>query len=129
MWLELLRKILEACLIPLAGALTGWIIAVINAKIKEIKASTDNVLAHKYLDMLEQTVTDCVIATNQTYVEALKDQDLFDEEAQKEAFRRTYNAVIAILSEDAKEYLQAISGDLSTLVTSKIEAEVNSNKG
>lgn len=125
MWMDLLRSILEICLIPVIGALAAWLIAVINAKTNELKAKTDNALAQKYLDMLSQTVTDCVITTNQVYVEALKDQDLFDAEAQKAAFNMTYKAVLNILSDEAKEYLQNLSGDLSELIRNKIEAEVN----
>lgn len=128
MWLELVKSILEICLVPIIGALSAWLITVINAKTNEIKALTNNVLAKKYLDMLAQTVTDCVTATNQTYVEALKEKDLFDAEAQQEAFKMTYKAVLTILSDDAKEYLQNLSGDLSTLISNKIEAEVNSSK-
>ena len=41
---------------------------------------------NKYLKMLSETITKCVIATNQTYVETLKKQGKFDEEAQKIAF-------------------------------------------
>ena len=78
--------------------------------------------------MLDKTITDCVIATNQTYVEALKDKDAFTAEAQKEAFNKTYNAVLAILSDDAKEYLTNAFGDLEAYIKSKIEAEVNMNK-
>lgn len=126
MWMDLLKSILEICLVPVIGALAAWLIAAINAKTNEIKAKTDNVLAQKYLDMLAQTVTDCVITTNQVYVEALKNQDLFDAEAQKAAFNMTYKAVLNILSDDAKEYLQNLSGDLTELIRSKIEAEVNS---
>lgn len=128
MWLELIKSILEICLVPIIGALSAWLIAAINAKTNEIKALTNNALAKKYLDMLAQTVTDCVTATNQTYVEALKEKDLFDAEAQQEAFKMTYKAVLTILSDDAKEYLQNLSGDLSTLISNKIEAEVNSSK-
>ena len=36
--------------------------------------------------MLSETITKCVVATNQTYVETLKKQGKFDKEAQKIAF-------------------------------------------
>ena len=55
-------------------------------------------------------------------------QGKFDAEAQKEAFLLTSNAVIEILSDDAKIYLTAAVGDLNTYITKKIEAEVNINK-
>ena len=78
--------------------------------------------------MLAETITECVIATNQTYVNALKDKNAFDLDAQKEAFKRTYEAVMSILSEDAIHYLENIYGDLNAYITGKIEAEVNKNK-
>ena len=69
-----------------------------------------------------------VIATNQTYVESLKKQGKFDAEAQKVAFNQTYEAVMCILSEEAKEYLNEAVGDLNLYITQKIEAEVQLNK-
>ena len=79
--------------------------------------------------MLSETITKCVIATNQTYVETLKKQGKFDEEAQKIAFQKTYEAVIAIINDDAVEYLTAAMGDFKTFLMESIEAEVNENKG
>ena len=78
--------------------------------------------------MVADTVSACVIATNQTYVEALKKDNAFTAEAQKAAFNLTYNAVMAILTEEAKEYLEEIDGDITIYITNKIEAEVNLSK-
>ena len=78
--------------------------------------------------MLSNTICECVIATNQTYVDSLKAQGKFDIEAQKKAFEMTYNSVINILTDDAKLYLTNIYGDLNTYITNMIEAEVNKNK-
>ena len=78
--------------------------------------------------MVSQTIEDCVIATNQTYVESLKAQNAFDKEAQKIAFNKTLNAVMAILSEDAKAYIRETSGDLTFYLTQQIEIKVNKTK-
>ena len=128
MVLEMLQKIFEVCIFPLLGILTGYLILFINKKSKELQAQTDNELYKKYINMLEQTIVNCVIATNQTYVDALKEQDAFDAEAQKEAFKRTYDQVMTILNDDAKVYLEAAVGDLNAYITSMIEAQVNINK-
>lgn len=128
MWLDLLMEIFEVCIIPLLGVLTAFTIKWINAESNKIKQKTDNEIYQKYLDMLTQTITDCVIATNQTYVESLKNKQVFDKAAQAEAFQLTYNAVMDILSEDAKAYLTAATGDFEEYVIQKIEAEVNANK-
>ena len=78
--------------------------------------------------MINDTITDCVIATTQTYVDSLKKQGAFDAEAQKAAFKMTYEAVIKLLTDEATEYLNAAVGDLNLYITQKIEAEVNLNK-
>lgn len=124
-WLELLYEILEVCIIPLLGVLTVYVVKFINKKSEEITAKTDNDLAKKYVNLLSTTISDCVIATNQTYVEALKKENVFTKEAQEEAFKLTYDAVMNVLSDDAKTYLTNLYGDLTAYVQTKIEAEVN----
>jgi hypothetical protein len=79
--------------------------------------------------MIYNTVSNCVIATNQTYVNSLKESGNFDEVAQKEAFNKTLTAVLAILTNDAKAYITEVTGDLNIYLTQLIEAEVNKNKG
>lgn len=127
-WLPLLYEILQVCVIPLLGVLTAFIVKYINMKSVEIQANVDNDTADKYIAMVADTVSACVIATNQTYVEALKKENAFTAEAQKEAFQLTYNAVMAILTDEAKEYLAEIYGDVAAYITNKIEAEVNISK-
>ena len=127
-WTEILQQIFELCIIPLLGILTGCLIKAIKNKTNELSAKSKNALTEKYINMLSQTITDCVIATNQTYVDSLKKQNIFDHEAQKEAFNRTYQSVMSILSEEAKKYLTEAYGDLSAYITAKIESEVNSTK-
>ena len=127
-WMVLLQQIFEMCIIPLLGVLTLYIVQYIRTKTTELNNKNDNEMLSKYITMLSDTVIDCVIATNQTYVDSLKTQGKFDAEAQKIAFEMTYNAVIKVLNDDAKNYLTNIYGDLSTYITNMIEAEVNRNK-
>lgn len=127
-WLELLYKIAEVCLIPLLGVLTAFFIKWLKAKEAELLVKVENDTADKYVSMVAQTITDCVIATNQTYVETLKKQGSFDAEAQKIAFQKTLDAVIAVLSDDAKAYLSELYGDITAYLTTRIEAEVNLQK-
>lgn len=128
MWLEMLEQIFDLCIVPLLGILTTYLIKLVNNKINEIKIENNDRTVQKYLDMLNQTITDCVIATSQTYVESLKKDKAFDAEAQKKAFQLTYDAIINIMSEDAKVYLTEAVGDLQLYIQQKIEAEVNINK-
>ena len=125
---ELITTIFQVCIIPLLGVLTTFLVKWLQIRSSELQIKMDNEVANKYMDMLTNTITECVLATNQTYVEALKQQNKFDLEAQKIAFDKTSEAVMAILTEDAKEYLESAVGDLELFIRQKIEAEVNLNK-
>ena len=127
-YMALLQQIFEVCIIPLLGILTTYFIVFIKNKSNELKEVTDNELYKKYIDLLQDTIVRCVIATNQTYVENLKNKNAFDKEAQEEAFKMTYDAVMVILTDDAKDYLNNAVGDLQLYVTKLIEAQVNMSK-
>lgn len=111
----------------MAGLLTAYIIVLIKNKTKQITDKTDSDLADKYINMLSETIQTCVIATNQTYVNNLKKENMFDAEAQKTALNMTADAVKQILSADAQKYLNDAYGDVSALILQKIEAEVAQN--
>lgn len=127
-WNNILTQIFELILFPLLIIGSTYLIYFLSVKTKEIKDKTDNDTFDKYLDMLNNTITQCVIATTQTYVEALKKEGKFDAEAQKIAFQKTYDNVMSILTAESKYYLQTALGDLEAYVNNKIEAEVALNK-
>lgn len=127
-WLELLQQIFEVCLIPALGILTAFFIKWLRAKEIEVLDKIDNDTADKYVALLFDTISVCVSATTQTYVDALKKQGKFDANAQKVAFQMTLEAVMSVLTEEAKIYLTNIYGDLSAFIASKIEAEVKAQK-
>ena len=127
-WMKMLQEIFEVCIIPLLGILTTYLIGFIKTKLQEVKETTENEIYKKYIDLLQDTIIRCVIATNQTYVENLKNKNAFDKEAQEIAFKMTYESVMAILTDDAKEYLETAVGDLQLYITKLIEAQVNLSK-
>ena len=127
-WQQYITPIFEICILPLLGILTKMLIDFLKTKSQEAKEKAANETAAKYIDMLTNTITSCVMATNQTYVETLKAKGEFTKDAQKEAFLKTYKNVMDILSIDCKIYLENTFGDLQTYITNKIEAEVKANK-
>ena len=127
-FVTLVPVLFQMVLIPLLAILTKYITTWIQIKINELTQNKNDKTFTKYMTMLQDTVIDCVIATNQTYVEALKTQGKFDAEAQKIAFQKTYDAVMQILTEDAVTYLNEALGDLDAYVNTLIEAQVNMQK-
>lgn len=120
--------IFELCIIPLLGLAVGFLTTWLNAKKKEAQAKTDNEVAQKYIGVAFDVINTCVIATSETYVKAMKNQNMFDEEAQKTAFEKTKNAVMETLSDEAKKCLTNLYGDLDKYITNKIEEAVKNNK-
>ena len=123
------NEFIEYILPVLGTALLGYLVSYINKKKDALIEQVDSDIADKYIQKISETITDCVIATNQTYVEALKKEGAFTKEAQEEAFNRTLNNVLAILGEDCIDYLKTITSDVEAYLKNKIEAEVNLNKG
>ena len=127
-WLKLLQEIFTVCIIPLLGILTKYLITYIDTKKNIAIDQNINEIQKKYITLLAETIKTCVIATNQTYVDALKEKDAFTPEAQKEAFNKTLNAVLAILGEEGQKYLTEVYGDLNEYIINQIQAEVKANK-
>lgn len=127
-WMIFLEQLFNLAIYPIIGIAAMFVCYFFSVKIAELKQKTNNDVSKKYLDMLDNTITNAVLSTTQTYVESLKKQGKFDADAQKQAFNMTYEAVIKVLNDEAKKYLTTAVGDLDTYITNKIEAEVKINK-
>lgn len=112
----------------LLSALFAYLIVYINKKKQALLETSKSEIEKKYIEKISKTITDCVIATNQTFVEALKKENAFTKEAQEEAFQKTITNVMSILNEDCIEYLESITSDITVYLRNQIEAEVNKNK-
>lgn len=127
-WGAIIQDVFTVVLIPLLGLVTKYLIEFLHAKREEAKNKTSNETLKKYIDMLDATITRAVIATNQTYVNTLKEKGEFGQEAQKEALQKSYQAVMAVLNVDAVAYLEEAVGDLRSYILTGIEAAVNTQK-
>ena len=127
-WSKIIQEIFIVCIIPLLGILTKYFISFIETQRDAIIKESHSEIQNKYITLLAETIKTCVIATNQTYVDALKNKDAFTPEAQKEAFNKTLNAVLLILGEEGQKYLSEVYGDLNTYIINQIQAEVKANK-
>jgi uncharacterized membrane protein len=127
-WTNVLSQIFELIIYPVVSIAGIYITYLISTKIRDLKQKSDNETTKKYLDMLDVTIQNTVLATTQTYVDSLKKQGKFDAEAQKIAFEQTYDAIMKVLTDEAIKYITASVGDLETYVTNKIEANVKLSK-
>jgi hypothetical protein len=123
-WINVLEQTFELIIYPVLSIAGAYLTYLISVKIQESKQKAKDEKTQKYLDMLDITVHNAVLATTQTYVESLKKQGKFDVEAQKVAFTQTYDAVMKVLTAEATKYITTYVGDLETYITNKIEADV-----
>ena len=127
-WVDI-GNLIFSTLVPLALTVGAFALIIwVGIKKKEIQDKTKSDLVDKYLDMAERTIATAVLTTTQTYVEALKNKNAFDEEAQKVAFKMTYDAVKKMLTEEALSYIAIAVGDVETFLQNKIEAQVKLQK-
>ena len=127
-WMNVLEQVFELVVYPVLSITGIYLTYLINVKVRELKQKLNDDETNKYLDMLNVTIQNAVLATTQTYVDSLKAQGKFDADAQKEAFKLTYDAVMKVLTADAVKYITMAIGDLETYVTNKIEADVKLSK-
>ena len=125
---DILTNALYDVAITIIIALGGAAIAFLRTKISSINNNSSNELANRIRWEVESAVEDAVMAVNQTFVEELKKKNLFDKEAQEEAFDRALDGTLKALSQSTVEFINNTYGDITIWLKDKIEAAVNRNK-
>ena len=125
---DILTNALYDVAIIIITALGGAAIAYLKTKISSINKNSSNELANHIRWEVESAVENAVIAVNQTFVEELKKKNLFDKEAQEEAFNRALDGTLKALSQSTVEFINNTYGDITIWLKDKIEAAVNRNK-
>ena len=127
-----MREILTNALIDIGIAmliaLGGAAIAFLKAKITAVNTKSDNDTVNRIRWEVAEAVEDAVTAVNQTFVEELKNKNLFDKEKQEEAFERALEGTIDALSRETVDFINNTYGDINIWLIDKIEAAVSRNK-
>ena len=120
-WSEVVISVVSIIVTALASWGVTELTKLINTKIKDANAK-------EMLSSAVTTVSDVVKQVYQTYVEALKGQNAFTAEAQKEALAKALETIEAILPEKVKAYLTDNFGNMEAWLTTQIEAAIYSLK-
>ena len=121
---ELLFAIITAAVPVATTFLCKWLVSLSEANKVKIK----NEKTQATIGLVTDMIVAAVETTTSTYVKNLKAQGLFDANAQKEAFNRTFEAVKKQLTEDSKKIIAETYGDVETYITNKIEQFVEELK-
>ena len=105
------------------------IIVVLSKKVFPFfREKVNSEIANKYIEMAEAVIVKVVKATNQTYVDSLKKNGAFDQNAWVTAFEKSKNNVLKLLSDAQKEVITELYGDVESWINVQIEATVNELK-
>lgn len=115
-------------LIPLLITIITICICTMTSKIAKNAAESAPSKYSEIIYGLENIVNKAVITTNQTFVNELKKQGKFDKEAMQEAYNKTFNSIVASLSQSFFEYIDEEAVDIDTLLKNMIETSVDWNK-
>lgn len=121
---EFLKVALTAC-IPAMTVIFGW---GLNKGVSIANGYINNKFAQTCLQNAANAVFNAVQYVNQTYVDALKEQDKFDEAAQRIAYSRALAAAKKALTQETITFIKETFGDLDSYLKPMIEAQVRSQK-
>lgn len=121
---QILMLIITTVLVPLLSWGVSVLIKLADAKIALIKNATVQQAFVAARQELASAVTAAVAETQQTFVEAIKDEGQFDKVAAKQAFDKSYSRVIEIMSNSGMAVLEEATGALNKLITAEIEKAV-----
>lgn len=123
--MEVIVKSLLSLLVTLlcyaVTVITGKLSSLIKQKVQDKKISSA-------LERVNQSVSDAVKYTAQTFVNDLKAKGEFTEEQKRLAFNTALEKAKAVLGEEVKSTITNFIGDIDEIIKVKIESEIASTK-
>ena len=126
--MEFLQNLLFAIITAAVPVITGFVCQWLQSLYEGNKNKIKNENAKVVLDRVTEMITSAVETTTSTYVKHLKANNLFDADAQKEAFNKTFEAVKKQLTSEAEAIIANSYGDVETYLINKIEQIVEQLK-
>jgi Ni,Fe-hydrogenase I large subunit len=125
---EILKEVIMSVITIMITILSGCITRIITIKMNDMSNKIKDSRKVEFLNWVNSVIVQCVDTTTQTYIDTLKKNGNFNEQAQKEAFNMTMNNISSLLSEQDMSTLGGYVGDTSTWITTSIESYIKSRK-
>lgn len=121
---DAVQTIIAALVTGLAAVITSAVSFGIFKFNQWLKTKTKNVQLQQLIDSTLGIAEDVVIMINQTYVDDLKDKDMFNKEAQQKAFNKAFSQAKSMISEKGEKLLTEEFGNVDIWLTAIIESKV-----
>lgn len=116
-WESILTEVILSVLGVVFTALGGLVSYWISKKIKDDKL-------RGIMTSLNDVVKKATLEVYQTYVETLKEKNMFDREAQKTALSRALQIIETNCTQEVKEWLKSNVSDVQEYLKGLIEAQI-----
>ena len=116
----MLENILYAVITAAVPVITGFVCKWLASLYENNKTKIKNEKAQAVLGQVTDMIVAAVETTTSTYVKSLKAENLFNADAQKEAFNKTFEAVMKQLTDESKKIITETYGDVETYLINKI---------
>lgn len=126
--MEMIKELLYILITAAVPVLTTYVCKFLYAKWTEGKAKIENEKISTTLDNVVNMVLDVVESVNQTFVDELKKKGEFTEESATEAFNKSKETALTMLSNEAADIITMVYGDVDVYLNTLIEATVKQLK-
>lgn len=131
----ILNELVYALIISFTPILCKYIIqgvatvkTSIDTKTKTIKDEALATLIANANEKVAEIVVHAVQSTNQTFVNDLKAEGKFSDEAKAKAFSNTYDTVKSLITDETAELIRIGYGDIEVYIQNKIESVIGELK-
>lgn len=124
---QLLMALVTAA-VTIIGVLTKFVVTLLQAKIAEIAARTENDSLKRYIQASSDAVEKAVRMTAQTYVSELQKSGNFNKQAHKKAFEMAKETASMMITADMVKAIEKVNNDFPTWLTAQIEYYVAQQK-
>lgn len=125
---DIILTILQSLLTLAIPVIVAYLVNFLKKKADEAAIKSDNATASFIIKEIADAISTAVTYVSQTYVDTLKNSNQFTIENQKEALQMAIDKVMEILSQEARDFIRKMYGNLTNYLTAKIEAEVRTQK-
>jgi len=115
-------------IIPMLAILTKYIQVFLKSRVLELEQKVENENLMKYIRIAEDAIETAVVSVNQTFVDEMKKQGIFDQASMEKAFHLAKDKAVSIMDSYAKETLKDAYSDVDAWLENKLEFYVNKNK-
>lgn len=128
MLINLLKDLLYLILVGAVPIVVKYIVSFMEAKKTQVEVATENSVFNDTVSDAMSLIIKAVNTVSQTYVEGLKKEGKFTEEAQKKAFDDAFNTAKTLISVESQELLSTVYSDVDAWIRIQIESYILESK-